>query len=418
MAQTQPVNFKVISIKKADADNFFEVKVKFDNSDTIYPYIRKSGKDGNGNNVIIISGCRITFHKLNDSFVVDSVTREYDVAGYKRKSTVHQSGKTRRKGRKVQRLLQELESNANFKVNKAEDDTEDKAEDKQEALDVDLEQDVDTEPEIKQEEQSEEPKENELKLPKKIRHEKYSMIKACLEANIPIYLAGPAGSGKNFTVEQIARENGWNFYYTNSVQQEYKLTGFIDAGGNYQETEFYKACTDTEECIFFLDEMDASVPEALVLINATIANGYFEFPNGRVNLGDVHFVAAGNTVGSGADELYTGRMVLDQATLDRFAIIEFDYSKPIELKLTNGNEELVDFVRQLRDKAKSNGIRATFSYRCLIMVTKLEQTNLSLEDILVISVLKGMDQDTINTLRLYGSQSKYHRALVAIQNRY
>lgn len=413
MAQTQPVNFKVISVKKADADNFFEVKVKFDNSDTVYPYIRKSGRDGNGNNVIIISGCRITFHNLSGSFVVDSVTREYDVAGYKRKSTVHQSGQTRRKGRKVQRLLQELESNAN-KV----EDAEDKVEDKQESSLEDLEQNADEVPEIKQEEQSEEPEEKELKLPKKIRHEKYNMIRACLDANIPIYLAGPAGSGKNFTVEQIARENGWNFYYTNSVQQEYKLTGFIDAGGNYQETEFYKACTDTEECIFFLDEMDASIPEALVLINAAIANGYFEFPNGRVNLGDVHFVAAGNTVGSGADELYTGRMVLDQATLDRFAIIEFGYSKPIELKLTNGNEELVDFVRQLREKAKSNGIRATFSYRCLIMVTKLEQTDLSLEDILIISVLKGMDQDTINTLRLYGSQSKYHRALVAIQNRY
>ena len=204
---------------------------------------------------------------------------------------------------------------------------------------------------------SEEPEEEELKLPKKVRHEKYETIRACLDSNIPIYLAGPAGSGKNYTVEQIARENGWNFYYTNSVQQEYKLTGFIDAGGTYQETEFYKACTDNEECIFFLDEMDASVPEALVLINAAIANGYFEFPNGRVTLGNVHFVAAGNTVGSGADELYTGRMVLDQATLDRFAIIEFDYSLPIELKLTKGNGELVNFVRSLREKAKSNGIK-------------------------------------------------------------
>ena len=46
--------------------------------------------------------------------------------------------------------------------------------------------------------------------------------------------------------------------------------------------------------------MDASIPEVLVLLNAAIANGYFEFPNGKVNLNHVHFVAAGNTVGSGA----------------------------------------------------------------------------------------------------------------------
>ncbi|WP_417093798.1 hypothetical protein [Eubacterium sp.] len=85
-----------------------------------------------------------------------------------------------------------------------------------------------------------------------VKHEKYDQIKTCLECNIPIYLAGPAGSGKNFTVEQIAKELGWNFYFSNSVQQEYKLTGFIDAGGKFHDTEFYKACTDENDCIFFL----------------------------------------------------------------------------------------------------------------------------------------------------------------------
>lgn len=34
-------------------------------------------------------------------------------------------------------------------------------------------------------------------------------IKCCLENSIPVYLAGPAGSGKNFTVEQIAKELEW-----------------------------------------------------------------------------------------------------------------------------------------------------------------------------------------------------------------
>ena len=41
-----------------------------------------------------------------------------------------------------------------------------------------------------------------------VKHEKYEQIKTCLECNIPVYLAGPAGSGKNFTVEQIADELG------------------------------------------------------------------------------------------------------------------------------------------------------------------------------------------------------------------
>lgn len=187
-------------------------------------------------------------------------------------------------------------------------------------------------------EKSKEPKKEETK---QVKHEKYDIIKCCikfcLENNIPIYLAGPAGSGKNYTVEQIAKELNWNFYFSNSVQQEYKLTGFIDAGGKFHETEFSKACKEAasgKDVVFFLDEMDASIPEVLVLLNAAIANGYFEFPDGKINFGDkVHFVLAGNTVGSGADEMYTGRMVLDQATLDRFAIIEFDFSRSIELLL-------------------------------------------------------------------------------------
>ena len=412
MTQTQPVNFNVYEIRPADKKDFFHVGIKFDNSAKLYPYIRKCGKDTNGRYILIISGCRITFHKntFDDTYIVDSITREYDVKGYKRKSTINQSKRRIKKRVSIPNENEENESNREELI--IEEHWEHKS-DPNIVFPIEEVDKVDTE-EVKEEVKEEVEEEAEFGLPKKVRHEKYSTIKACLEADIPIYLAGPAGSGKNYTVEQIARENGWNFYYTNSVQQEYKLTGFIDAGGKYQETEFYKACTDKEECIFFLDEMDASVPEALVLINAAIANGYFEFPNGRVSLGDVHFVAAGNTVGSGADELYTGRMVLDQATLDRFAIIEFDYSKPIELKLTNGNVELVDFVRDLRDKAKSNGIRATFSYRCLIMVTKLEKTDLPLKDILTISVVKGMDKDTINTLRIFGT-NKYYLALSQLQ---
>lgn len=249
--------------------------------------------------------------------------------------------------------------------------------------------------------------------PEEVKHEKYEMIKACIENNIPVYLAGPAGSGKNYTLEQISWDLGLEFYFTNSVQQEYKLTGFIDAGGVYHETEFYKAFKNGG--IFFLDEMDASIPEVLVLLNAAIANRYFEFPNGKIKAhNNFRVVAAGNTVGSGADEMYTGRLVLDQATLDRFAIIDFDYDRNIEMHLAKGNTELVDFVETIRTEAEQNGIRATFSYRCISMVTKLERAGLPLKDILVIAVFKGMATDTINCFSASSCDcnNKYRKALV------
>ena len=259
----------------------------------------------------------------------------------------------------------------------------------------------------------EEPKEEPEQTTENIQHKQYNTIKTCIQNNIPVYLVGEAGTGKNYTLESIAWDLELDFYFTNSVQQEYKLTGFIDAGGKYHETEFYKAFT--KGGLFFLDEMDASIPEVLVLLNAAIANGYFEFPNGRKEAHeDFRVVAAGNTVGSGADELYTGRLVLDQATLDRFVIIEFDYDRNVELHLANNNTELVDFVEDIRRQARNGGMRCTFSYRCIMQVTKLEQAGMDIKTILKIAVFKGMSKDSINTF--YGGiGNKYCDAMMDIQ---
>ena len=266
---------------------------------------------------------------------------------------------------------------------------------------------------VEEEEQKEEPEQT-TDTNEPVQHKQYNTIKTCIQNNIPVYLVGEAGTGKNYTLESIAWDLELDFYFTNSVQQEYKLTGFIDAGGKYHETEFYKAFT--KGGLFFLDEMDASIPEVLVLLNAAIANGYFEFPNGRKEAHkDFRVVAAGNTVGSGADELYTGRLVLDQATLDRFVIIEFDYDRNVELHLANNNTELVDFVEDLRRQSRENGMRCTFSYRCIIQVTKLEQTGMDIKTILQIAVFKGMNKDTINQFSNTAWNNKYFKTMEELQ---
>ena len=357
-------NFEVIKIEDAQKSGYVVIYVKFEGNDKVYNFIRKTVKSGKYNRRSVIDGFLIHYEEVTlsqEKYRVIEIEKEYDTLGKK-------------------------------KIGKVSDKIKDEIETK--GIKTEL------------------PKVEIKKGP--VHHAKYEDIKTCLECGIPVYLAGPAGSGKNHTVEQIAKELGWNFYFSNSVQQEYKLTGFIDAGGDFHETEFYKACTDEKECVFFLDEMDASIPEVLVLLNAAIANGYFEFPNGRVNFDHVHFVAAGNTVGSGADEMYTGRMVLDQATLDRFAIIEFDYDLGIENAITKGNTDLINFIHDMRKVAEQNGIRATYSYRCMTMVTKLEKSNMKLSVILKMTVFKGMDKDTINTIPSTGN-SKYYKALDEIK---
>ena len=113
-------------------------------------------------------------------------------------------------------------------------------------------------------------------------HEKFDEVLQIVNLNIPVYLTGKAGTGKNVICKQVAEALGLDFYFTNAVTQEYKLTGFIDANGVYQKTQFYEAFT--RGGVFFLDEMDASVPEVLIILNAAIANGYFDFPIGKLKL--------------------------------------------------------------------------------------------------------------------------------------
>lgn len=221
-------------------------------------------------------------------------------------------------------------------------------------------------------------------------HQKFETILQIVKNKVPLMLVGPAGSGKNHTLEQIAEALSLEFYFTNAVTQEYKLTGFIDANGKYQETQFYHAFKDGG--LFFLDEMDASVPEVLVLLNAAIANGYFDFPTGRINAHeDFHIVSAANTVGRGANMEYTGRSQLDAATLDRFVIVNFDYDPQVEYSLA-GSTDLYNFIIDLRELVKSNSIRYVVSMRATINATKLMDV-LSKQEIIEDVILKGMDDD-------------------------
>lgn len=244
---------------------------------------------------------------------------------------------------------------------------------------------------------------------KGIVHEMFDTVLTMVNKDIPVFLSGPAGCGKNYLCKQIADALGLDFYFTNAVTQEYRLTGFIDASGIYHETEFYKAAT--KGGLFFLDEIDGSIPEVLILLNAAIANRYFDFPNGRVTLHpNFRIIAAGNTTGSGGDSLYTGRTRLDAASLDRFCLVRINYSKAIERAITNNNKELLAFAAVLR-----NNSNLIVSYRALIAITLLEG-NLELTEIIKMSILKGSPADVIRTIqsRIQHSSNKYIQAFMCL----
>lgn len=227
-------------------------------------------------------------------------------------------------------------------------------------------------------------------------HHEFETILKLVAADIPVFLTGPAGCGKNVICKQVAEALGKEFYFSNAVTQEYKITGFIDANGKYQETQFYKAFT--QGGVFMLDEMDASTPEVLVILNAAIANRYFDFPVGRVEAHpDFRIVAAGNTYGTGADIEYTGRFQLDASSLDRFAIIEVSYDHDIELAIAGGDKEIIQFVHAFREALSAADIKFTVSYRAIERLVKLKSM-FDTQKAIQLAVLRGMEKDDAQML--------------------
>ena len=230
-----------------------------------------------------------------------------------------------------------------------------------------------------------------------------------------VYMYGPAGSGKNILAQQVAKALGLDFYYCSTITQEYKLEGFIDAGGVYHETELYRAFKNGG--LFMLDEMDASCPEALIILNNALEQGYFTFPCGVVKAHEnFRCIAAGNTCGHGATVEFNGRMKIDEATLNRFSIEYMGYDERIELACAGDDSELVEFIHELRKASQKAGMYLVLGYRNIKRVAKYSAV-FGIESALESDILRGMDRDDIR--QLVGACSaarnnKYMNALIAI----
>lgn len=253
---------------------------------------------------------------------------------------------------------------------------------------------------------------------KGVQHDKFETVLKFVANNEPVYLAGPAGSGKNVLCKQVAEALGLDFYFTNAVTQEYKLTGFTDAMGHYQETSFYKAFKNGG--LFFLDEMDASIPEVLVILNSAIANRYFDFP-APIGYVEAHpnfrVIAAGNTSGHGADFEYVGRNQLDGASLNRFAFVKVDYSEAIENNVAEGDLELAGFCRNFRKSAMRSGVSTIVSYREIGRLAKMLKI-MNTEEALETCLVKDLSSDSVNMIvASMTDNSKYFEALKKLAKR-
>lgn len=219
---------------------------------------------------------------------------------------------------------------------------------------------------------------------------------------VPVYMWGAAGCGKSHTARQLADALGLPFYESMQVMFAHDVKGYGDAGGNYQSTPFFKAFT--EGGVFFLDEVDASAPEALVVLNTAIANRRFDFPIvGNVTAHpNFRVVAAGNTAMTGADLEYVARSVQDAATENRFSFFEMKYDRRVELPVCAGGDEvLMDFITDLRQAIRKANIIKCVSYRQTTLLANQSLLKFGRVKALRRNVFKGMEEDEIRIIYGY-----------------
>lgn len=291
-------------------------------------------------------------------------------------------------------------------------------EEKEEAKVVEVEQqDQEKEKENKTKEK-EKTKKKQPTMEDYIKPQCFEIVKSCLNAGVNVLLVGDAGTGKSELAKRVTEDLGLNFYFTNSIIDPYALEGFIDANGNYHKTQFYDFCKNGG--VFLIDEIDASDPNALLRLNGAIANGYYDFPNeGRVTLNkNCVFIATANTTGNGATLKYCGRNQLDTATVDRFFMVNVDFDKKVELKITNGNHDLVAFIDDFRNATRNVGLETVVSYRALKTIAKLENV-IALDKLYKGVLLKGLDKGDYSLIqnKMHVQTNAYYDAFTKIAGR-
>jgi len=173
-------------------------------------------------------------------------------------------------------------------------------------------------------------------------------------AHCNIWLHGPAGTGKTTAAEKLAEVffPGENKYrYNGAIATAFQLQGFINANGQFMSTAFREAWEHGG--VYMFDEIDGSMPDALLALNGALANGLASFPDKMVPRHPQCIIVAGaNTCGMGGTVQYVGRFKQDFALTNRFIFLHWPLDEALEDALC-ANKTWLARVRQVRRKLET-----------------------------------------------------------------
>ena len=206
--------------------------------------------------------------------------------------------------------------------------------------------------------------------------------------NINVCMTGPAGCGKTYLAKQVAEALDYKFVSLSLTAgvSEGHLTGWLLPVGNdgkfvHVDSPILKAWMEGNSVIL-LDEMDAADPNTLLVANQMLANGFMYLAQRHLDPEALRgknciILAAMNTMGHGADMMYSGREKQDGAALDRFELLEMDYDSTLESKLVP-NDLLIEWATKIRANIKKFKLQRMLSTRRLIRYYNMLANNYTL----------------------------------------
>ena len=256
----------------------------------------------------------------------------------------------------------------------------------------------------------------------KLQHKKIDTIIKAMESadrnSKNIMLSGPIGTGKTTLCGQIADKLSLDFYPYSLCSHTTKsdLVGFIDAGGVYRSSALRQAFEHGG--LVLLDEMDASNPNVLSIINNMLSNQQYYFPDGLVKKHELFkCICAMNSNGRGGEIIYTKSQRLDASTLDRFVFIKIDIDENLEKALTN-NKDWYDRVLKFRKVIKEIcNDDVVIGQRAMLDGADLLDAGFSQSEVEDMVIYKGIDEDIVDSIKAkMGVQNEHTRNFMPQNN--
>lgn len=228
-------------------------------------------------------------------------------------------------------------------------------------------------------------------------HKLLPMALRKIAAGEPVFLIGPAASGKTTAMKQVADALGLEFYpYSCGPEMtQFTIFGYNDANGTFQPGILFKPFTTGG--LLLLDEIDRSNPAVLTALNAAIDNQYCAFPCGVQRAHEsFRVVAAGNTYGNGYDHDYVGATRLDGSTLDRFTKMYWGYDEGLERRIF-GSTVWTAYIQAARKAVAELGLKIIISPRASRRGNKLMAAGDSIDDAMS-CLYSGVDKISVDKI--------------------